>query len=196
MHMVQTNEFTQLLVAYAGGDRSALDRIVAAVYEELRRLASHYLRQERPGHTLQTTALVNEAYLRLVNLEQIQWKDRAHFMMVAAGIMRRVLVDHARSHGNLKHGGELQRVSLDEAMAVAGNQFPDLLMIEEALSRFEKDYPREAKVFEMKFFSEMTGLEIAEALRVSPATVSLDLKFAKLWLRRELRGQTEGGNGH
>lgn len=117
-------------------------------------------------------------------------------MMVAAGIMRRILVDHARSHRNLKHGGGVRRVSLDEAMNVVSDRLPDLLALDEALSRFEKTHPREARVFELKFFSEMAGNEIAEALSVSPATVSLDLKFARLWLQRELRGQGGNGDGH
>ncbi|HMV87872.1 MAG TPA: sigma-70 family RNA polymerase sigma factor [Blastocatellia bacterium] len=186
-------DFAALLAVYSNGDRGAFDQLVALVYDELRRLASYYLRQEAAGNTLQTTALVNEAYLRLAKSAPLSIQDRKHFMALAAQTMRRILVDHARSHQYQKRGGGAQRVSLEEAMTVCREQLPDLLSLDEALSRLEQAHPREAKIFELKFFSELEGKEIAELLGVSTATVSLDLKFARMWLRRAL---AEGTDGH
>jgi RNA polymerase sigma-70 factor, ECF subfamily len=183
---MDTQDFTELLRAYGNGERAAFDQLVTLVYDDLRRLASYYLHQEATGHTLQTTALVNEAYVRLVNSASVSCQDRAHFVALAAQTMRRILVDHARSRGYRKRGGDVRRVPLEAALTVASRQSPDLLMLDAALNEFAKSYPREAKGFELRFFGELSGQEIAEVLGISPATVSLDLKFARLWLRREL----------
>ncbi|MBL8186465.1 MAG: sigma-70 family RNA polymerase sigma factor [Acidobacteria bacterium] len=182
-------DFTDLLRAWGGGDHSALDRLTQLIYAELHRLAKHYMRGERAGHTLQTTALINEAWLRLVDSSRMQWQNRAHFLAVAARIMRRVLVDFAREHNYQKRGGGAAKVELDKVIIATHNSLDEIVAIHEALAKMEQFHPREAEVIEMSFFGGLEGKEIAEALGVSPPTVSKNLKFAKLWLRRELSGQ-------
>lgn len=183
-------DFTALLQAWGEGDQNAFDRLTQMIYAELHRLAKHYMRGERAGHTLQTTALVNEAYLRLVDSSRVKWQNRAHFLAVAARMMRRVLVDIARERNYQKRGGGATKVELDEAAAATHSSLDEIAAVHEALAKMEQVHPREAKAIEMSFFGGLEGKEIAEALGVSPPTVSADLKFAKLWLRRELSCQT------
>jgi RNA polymerase sigma factor (TIGR02999 family) len=179
-------EVTDLLLAWGRGDRSALDRLISLVYEELRRLAHRYMGQERPGHTLQTTALVNEAYLRLIDASRVRWQNRAHFFAVSAQLMRRILVDFARAHRNLKRGGAAQQVSLDEALPVAREPDADLVALDEALTALAAIDPRQARAVELRFFGGLSVDEAAEVLKVSPETVHRDWRVAKVWLLREL----------
>ena len=177
---------TQLLRAWSGGSEAALSELVPMVEVELRRLASAYMARERKGHTLQITALVNEAFMRLIDTRNVSWQDRAHFLGIAARLMRRVLVDHARTRGYQKRGGDLQRVSLDEAMAVSPDPDFNLLALDRALDRLAASDPRKARVIEMRFFGGLTVEETAEALQVSADTVKRDWRLAKLWLLRDL----------
>ena len=176
---------TQVLAAWTNRDPGARDRLVPIVYEELRRLAHHYMRGEREGHTLQTTALVNEAYLRLVGIDGLRWRDRAHFFAMAATLMRRVLVDHARQRGREKRGGGVSVVSLDEN-AVAPRPEVDVVALDEALERLAAADPQQSRVVELRFFAGLSVEETAVALGISPATVKRDWATAKLWLYNEL----------
>ncbi len=188
-----TNEVTQLLLAWSSGDREALDRLMPLVYEELRRLAGHYLVGERRGHTLQATALVNEAYLQLVDSGAREWQNRAHFFGVAAQMMRRVLVDHARSHNSLKRGGEVQRVTFDEGALVSAERLAEIVALDEALGALASFDERKCRVVELRFFGGLSIEETAAALQVSPGTVMRDWTLAKAWLQREIRkGNTDG----
>jgi RNA polymerase sigma factor (TIGR02999 family) len=180
------HEVTRLLLDWRGGDRAALDRLVPIVHDELRRLARHYMRGERDGHTLQTSALINEAYLRLVDHTNIDWQNRAHFFGVAAQAMRRVLVDHARSRGYQKRGAGAQKVELDEAAELAEERASELVALDEALAGLERFDPRKAQVVELRYFGGLTGEETAEVLGLSPATVQREWQAAKLWLLRAL----------
>src|SRR5919197_2138431 len=163
------HEITGLLVAWGGGDESALDRLMPLVYDELRRLAHRYMSRERAGHTLQTTALVNEAYLRLVNWREVRWQNRAHFFAVSAQMMRRILVDFARDRQYLKRGGGALRVSLAEAASLTEQQGADLVALDEALNRLAEVDRRKARVVEMRFFGGLSVGEVAEVLKVSEA---------------------------
>ena len=174
-----------LLRAWSGGDSTALDQLTPIVYDELRRLARHYLRGERRDHSLQTTALVHEAYLRLVDHTRMQWQDRAHFFAVSAQVMRRILVDHARRR-NVKRGRGLRRVSLEEAILVGGDRPTDLAALDDALTSLAERDPRKAQVVEMRFFGGLSVEESAEVLGVSPVTVMREWRTAKAWLYREL----------
>ena len=185
-------EVSGLLRAWGDGDRAALDRLTPIVYEELRRLASHYMRGERPGHSLQATALVNEAYVRLVDYKGMQWQNRAHFFAVSAQLMRRILVDHARRH-NLKRGGGVQHVSLDETAIVGGDRAADLVALDDALDAMARLDPRKVQVVEMRFFGGLSVEETAEVLKVSSVTVMRDWSTAKAWLYRELAGGSTDG---
>jgi len=180
-------EVTLLLRAWRDGDRGALDRLTPIVFEELRRIAGRFMRSERKDHTLQTTALVNEAYLRLVDAE-VGWTDRVHFFALAANMMRRILVDHAKAHRRVKRGGGAVKLSLDEALHVASRPSDDLVGLDEALSRLAEFDERKSRVVELLFFGGLTYDETAEALGISPATVHRELRFAKAWLYREVRG--------
>lgn len=180
---------TELLHAWSDGDKAALNQLVPVVYEELRRQASRYLRREAGSHTLQTTALVNEAYLRLVDQKNIRWQNRAQFFGIAAQLMRRILVDHARAKHRGKRGGWDVRVTLDEAVAIAANQEIDLIALDAALDRLAQIDEQQSKVVEMRFFSGLNVEETAEALSVSPATVKRDWNVAKAWLYREITGE-------
>jgi RNA polymerase sigma-70 factor, ECF subfamily len=182
-------EVSRLLQSWTEGDRQALDRLTPLVYDELRRLARAYLRRERAGHSLQITALVNEAYLRLVDYKRMQWQNRAHFFAVSAQLMRRILVEHARRH-NLKRGGEVQHVSLEAAAEVGGRQAEDLVALDDAMKALERLDHRKAQVVEMRFFGGLSVEETAEVLKVSPITVMRDWNTAKAWLYRELAGGT------
>jgi len=180
---------TELLRAWSGGDESALGALLPLVEAELRRLARGYMARERVGHTLQTTALVNEAYLRLIDARQVRWQDRAHFLGIAARLMRRVLVDHARVRGVQKRGAGAYRVALDDAMAVSPAPDVNLLGLDRALEALAAVDERKSRVIEMRFFGGMTVEETAEVLHVSPDTVKRDWRLAKLWLLRELDGE-------
>jgi RNA polymerase sigma factor (TIGR02999 family) len=189
----QRHQITQLLIDWSHGDETALDRLMPLVYQELRRMAHHHLRNERVGHTLQTTDLVNEAYLRLTDLKKVQWQERVHFFAVAARIMRRILVEQARSRQRLKRGGKHRKIALTEGTALpkvglsdSRGRFLDLLALDEALTRLAATDPRKSKVVEMRFFGGMTNEEIAELLKIAPNTVIRDWNFAEAWLRREL----------
>ena len=188
---VSQDDVTAILRAWSEGDRRALDRLTPIIYDELRRLARRYMRQERPGHSLQTTALVNEAYMRLVDYTRMQWQDRAHFFAVSAQLMRRSLVDHARRH-NLKRGGAVPHVSLDDAASVPGEAPIDLMALDDALNALAQLDPRKARVVEMRFFGGLSVEETAVVLSVSPITVMRDWNSAKAWLYREL---TDGCDG-
>jgi len=188
------NEISGFLRAWSDGDQSALDRLTPVVYEELRHLAHHYMQRERPGHTLQTTALVNEAYIRLVDYRRMKWQDRAHFFAVAAQVMRRILVDDARSH-NIKRGGGVQHVALDDVAVVSSDRTGDLVALDDAMNALARLDPRKMQIIEMRFFGGLSVEETAEVLKVSPATVRRDWSIAKFWLYRELGGGTGDGFG-
>ena|ERR1035441_4770521 len=186
-------DISTLLRAWSGGDQSALKRLTPIVYEELRRLARRYMKRERTGHSLQTTALVNEAYVRLVDYKRMQWQDRAHFFAVSAQLMRRILVEYARRH-NLKRGGGVQHVSLEEAAMVGDDRAPDLVALDDAMNALARHDPRKVQVVEMRFFGGLSVEETAEVLKVSPVTVKRDWSTAKLWLYRELAGGAADGS--
>lgn len=185
-------EVTQLLVEWGNGDQAALDKLLPLVNAELRQLAKRYMRRESPGHTLQTSALVNEAYLRLVDQKHVQWQNRAHFLGIAAQLMRRILIDHARSHQYAKRGGGALRVSLDETAAVAEARAAELLAVDEALEKLTTLDARKGRLVELRFFGGLTEEETAEVLGVSVPTVQREWRAAKAWLHRML---TEG-NGN
>jgi RNA polymerase sigma-70 factor, ECF subfamily len=181
------HEVTELLAAWSGGDESALERLAPLVYDELHRLAGRYMGRERPGHTLQTSALVNEAYLRLANWKGAEWQGRAHFFAVAAKMMRRVLVDFSRDRSYLKRGGGAIRVSLGEAAdEFTEGRGADLIALDEALDALAQVDARKARVVEMRFFGGLSVAEAAGALKVSEETVTRDWRLAKVWLFREL----------
>ena len=177
---------TELLLAWGGGDVGAFDQLLPQVYDELRRLARMQMGRERKDHTLQTTALVNEAYLRLIDVSRVRWQDRAHFFAMSARLMRRILVDHARSRKYVKRGGEAQRVALDEALIVGEERGPELMALDDALQALAVVDPRKSEVVELRFFGGLTVEETAEALHISPETVMRDWRLAKVWLLREL----------
>jgi RNA polymerase sigma factor (TIGR02999 family) len=179
---------SQLLADWANRDPAARERLVPIVYEELRRLAHHYMRGERAGHTLQTTALVNEVYLRLAGIDALQWRDRAHFFAMAATLMRRVLVDYARQRGREKRGAGVSVISLDEN-ALAPQPAIDVVALDDALERLAAVDPQQSRVVELRFFAGLSVEETAEALGISPATVKRDWATAKLWLYNELRAE-------
>lgn len=178
-------EISQLLSAWTKGDAAARDRLVSIVYDELRRLAHRYMRGEREGHVLETTALVNEAYLRLIGLQDLQWRDRGHFFAIAATLMRRILVDDARSRGRDKRGGGIALTAIDDR-AAAPERAVDVVALDEALDRLAILDARQANVVELRFFGGLSIEETAQALEVSPATVKREWSTAKLWLYREL----------
>jgi len=184
---VPTPDVTRLLARWTDGDEAALQQLVPIVHEELRRLARRQMAGERPDHTLQPTALVNEAYLRLVNLKRMQWQDRAHFIAMAARLMRRILVDFARSRGYQKRGGGAQQVSFTHALEVATGQPTDVVALNDALEALADVDERKSRVVELRFFGGLSVEETAEVLNVSRETVKRDWKFAKLWLLRHLR---------
>ncbi len=186
-------EVSNLLRAWSDGDRGALDRLTPIVYEELRRLARHYMKGERASHSLQTTALVNEAYLRLVHYKCMRWQNRAHFFAVSAQLMRRILVDHARRH-SLKRGGGVQRVSLENAAGIAGERAADLVALDDALGALTRIDSRKAQVVELRFFGGLSVEETAEVLKVSPVTVMRDWSTARAWLYREMTHGTAHGS--
>jgi len=179
-------DITQILEDWNAGDQDAPARLMPLVYDELRRLGADFLRNERPDHTLQATALVHEAYLKLVDQKQVEWKSRLHFASIAARAMRQVLVEYARARKADKRGGKLQKIYLDETKELAHTRDPDLIELDEALKSFTGLYPRESEVVELKFFGGLDNGEIAQALNVSTKTIVRDWTFAKTWLCREL----------
>jgi RNA polymerase sigma factor (TIGR02999 family) len=184
---MQSEGITQLLVDWGKGDQAALEKLMPLVYDELRRLASNYLRRERATHTLQPTALVNEAYLKLVDQRNAQWQNRAHFFGISAQLMRRILVDHARQHQSANRGGSnQQRLSITSAERVAKQPEVDLLALNEALEELTQMDPQQAQIVELKFFGGLSIDETAEVLGISHATVERDWKMARAWLRRQL----------
>jgi RNA polymerase sigma factor (TIGR02999 family) len=180
-------DITQLLRAWSGGDRTALDRLTPAVYQELRRIARGYMRRENQGNTLQTTALVNEAYLRLVDVANVGWQDRAHFFAVAAQMMRRILVDAARARASGKRGGGVRRAYLDQIPDISAGRDTELIALDDALQALAELDPRKVRVIELRYFGGLSVEETAEALRISPRSVLRDWNLAKAWLSRELR---------
>jgi len=191
MSEVTSPNVTRLLVAWGKGDQQAFDALMPEVGKELHRLAAHYMAEEPPGHDLQPTALINEAYLRLVDWKNIQWADRAHFFGMAANMMRRVLVDYARKRDRLKRGGEAIQVSFIEAANVPAPQSADVLALDKALEELEALDRRKSRIVEMRFFGGLSQEEVAEALNVSLATVRRDWSLARAWLSRELKKKSE-----
>jgi RNA polymerase sigma factor (TIGR02999 family) len=193
MASTESSQVTKLLKAWRLGDAAALDRLTPLVYEQLRRLARHYMRGERKGHSLQSAALVNEAYLRLVDTATIEWQDRAHFFAVSAQIMRRILVDTARSKASVKRGGQMARVQhstpidFDQMTASGSDKAAALCSLDDALEALARLDARRAQVIELRFFGGLTVEETAEVLKVSPQSVMRDWKLARAWLARELR---------
>jgi RNA polymerase sigma factor (TIGR02999 family) len=179
-------QVTELLLAWSQGQSAALEQLMPLVHNELKRLAHHYMAGQRPGHTLQTTALVNEAYLRLVDCSRVRWQNRAHFFAVSAQLMRRILVDFARSRGYLKRGAGVRPLSLERAPDIFQRTHPDLVALDDALNALAAIDPRKCQVIELRFFGGLTAEESAEVLKVSPDTVLRDWKLAKVWLHREL----------
>ncbi len=181
-------ELSSLLRAWSNGDETALDKLMPLVYDELHRLAHRYMARERGGHnTLQTTALVNEAYLRLIDAHQVEWQDRVHFFAIAAKLMRRILVDFARTRGYRKRGGDVRRVTLDEALVVSLEPDQDLVMLDDSLNALAEFDPRKARVVELRYFGGLSVEETAEVMKVAPITVMRDWNMAKLWLLKELK---------
>ena len=183
---MSSHEITELLVAWGEGDQAALEQLTPLVHADLRRLAHKYMSSERPGHTLQTSALVNEAYIRLIDWKNVRWQNRAHFFAVSAQLMRRILVDFARDKQYVKRGGGALRVSLGEAAAYTECRSSDLVALDEALIALAELDLRKAQVVEMRFFGGLSVEEVAEVLRVSKETVMRDWRLAKVWLLREL----------
>src|SRR5947209_8421261 len=179
------NEVTQLLVAWSNGDQAARDELMPLVYEELHRLAHLYMKQERSGHTLQTSALVNEAFVRLVDQRDVRWQNRAHFFGIAAQIMRRILVDYARNRHYAKRGGSARQVSLNEALIVSEERSAEVVALDDALKRLATMDERKSQIVELRFFGGLSIDETAEVLGVSPGTVMRDWTLAKAWLRKE-----------
>ncbi len=180
------HEVTELLRAWSNGDQAALEKLAPLVDDELHRLAKAYLAQERRDHTLQTTALVNEAYLRLIDQQAVQWESRAHFYGVCARLMRQILVDYARVRRSVKHGGETIRVTLDEAVAIPARSEIDLIALDDALISLARIDPRKSRIVELRFFGGLTVEETAEVLGISVSTVHAEWRLAKMWLLKEL----------
>lgn len=194
MDLPSNHEVTSLLKAWSSGDEQALQRLTPLVYRQLHQVARRYMAGERSGHTLQTTALVNEVYLRLVDCGRVNWQDRAHFFAMSAQLMRRILIDFARSRDYLKRGGAIPHISLEEAPSVCEEPDVNLVALDDALKALAAVDERKSKVVELKFFGGLNAEETAEVLRVSSDTVMRDWKFAKIWLLRELsRGRASDG---
>src|SRR5262250_2881236 len=187
------DEVSKLLQAWSEGDKTALERLTPIVYDELHRLARRYMRREHSSHSLQTTALLNEAYLRLVDYKRMRWQNRAHFFAVSAQLMRRILVDHARRH-NLKRGAGVLHVSLEEAAVIGGGQDEDLVALDDALHALARFDTRKSQVVELRFFGGLSVEETAEVLRISPITVMRDWSTARAWLYREMNGGSPNGS--
>ena len=181
-----SHEVTQLLVDWGNGNKAAADKLMPLVYEELHRLAHQYMNRERPEHTLQTSALVNEAYLRLIDQKHVHWQNRSHFFGIAAQLMRKILVDYARSRQYQKRGGDARQVELDEAMIVSQERTADVIALDDALKGLAEFDARKSQIVELRFFGGLSIEETAEVLKVSPGTVMRDWTLAKAWLRKEM----------
>jgi RNA polymerase sigma factor (TIGR02999 family) len=193
MPAISSHQITDLLQAWSDGDQTALNRLMPLVYDELHRLATRYMRRERSDHTLQTTALINEAYLRLIERGHTRWENRAHFFAISAQLMRQILVDFARSRRSRKRGGGKFQVSLGEALAAPVKRDADLVALDDALNELAAIDERKSRIVELRFFGGLSEKETADVLKISPATVRRDWKVAKVWLLRELRrGQEDG----
>lgn len=186
MNQPLTHDVTQLLVEWSKGDKEALDKLMPLIHAELRRLAHHYMSRERGDHTLQTTALVNEAYLRLVNRKEVQWQNRTHFFAIAATLMRNILVDHARSHAYAKRGGGAHKIDLNEALVASQQRAAEVVALDDALTRLAVIDPQQSRIVELRFFGGLTIEETADVLDISPATIKREWKTAKAWLYQEL----------
>jgi len=186
MSIPSTDDVTRLLLDWSKGDRSALEKLMPVVYDELRRMAKQYMRRERPGHTLESTALVNEAYLKLVDCSRVGWQNRAHFFAVAAQLMRRILIDHARSRNYAKRGGGIRKVSLDEAAILSEERAEDLIAIDDALIELQAVDERKSKIVELRFFGGLNLDETAEVLGISSPTVQREWRKAKAWLYKRV----------
>lgn len=182
----RVKEVSALLADWTNGDPAARDKLIPFVYDQLRRLAHRHMALERPGHSLQTTALVNEVYLKLVNQREATWQNRAHFFALASQVMRHILVDYARTRNRTKRGGEAERVSLEESMVVSNERFAELVALDEALSSLAEIDPRGSQVIELRYFGGLSIEETAEVLKISPATVMRDWSKAKAWLYRAI----------
>lgn len=185
---VSPDEVTQLLVSWSNGNKAALDRLLPMVYAELRRLARRYMGRESPGHTLQTSALINEAYLKLIDQRNVQWQNRAHFFAVAAQVMRHILIDHARSRHYAKRGAGARRISLDDTAVLSDERAAELVALDDALTALAELDPRKSRIIELRFFGGLSIEETAEILQISPVTVTRDWRAARAWLRREMSG--------
>ena len=181
------NEVTQLLLCWNKGDKNALDELIPLVYRELRRLARMYMGRERSNHTLQTSALINEAYLRLVDQQNVEWQDRAHFFAVASQIMRNILIDHARRYLSAKRGAGVQKVELNESVTANGKRASELIALNDALASLATYDARKSQIIELQFFGGLNIKEISEVAKISPATVNRELHAAKLWLHRIMK---------
>ena len=186
MPEAESSETTQLLRAWAGGDRGALDQLAPRIYEELRRIAGHFMQEERPGRTLQTTALVHEVYIKLIDVKNVDWQHRAHFFAIAAQMMRRILLDQARRRAAVKRGGGAAKLNLDEALDVGAGRAREVIALDDALTALAKIDARKCEVIELRFFSGLSVEETAEVLKVSPDTVMRDWRLARAWLLAEL----------
>lgn len=181
-------QITELLVNWANGDQSALDTLMPVVYAELHRLAHHYMKRERPGHTIQTSALVNEAYLKLIDQRKTRWQNRTQFFAISAQLMRRILVDHARSHGYVKRGGGARKVSLGEVADLSQIGANDVVTLDEGLALLAEIDPRQSQIVELRFFAGLTIKETAEVMDLSPATIKTEWRTARAWLYRYMKG--------
>ncbi|HEY0049955.1 MAG TPA: sigma-70 family RNA polymerase sigma factor [Pyrinomonadaceae bacterium] len=186
MNQPASQEITRLLLAWGSGDKAALDALMPIVYDELRRLAKRYMRRQNPDHTLQTTALVNEAYLRLIDSSRVRWQDRTHFFAISAQLMRRILVDFARAKNSRKRGGEQIQITLDERIEAPFETETNLVELDEALQRLAKLSPRQSRIVELRYFGGLSEEEISETLAISTRTVRRDWSLARAWLYREL----------
>jgi len=182
-------EITQLLLSWSKGDEAALDRLIPIVYPELRRLARRYMAGQSPEHTLQTSALINEAYLRLVDQQAVEWQDRSHFFAAAAQMMRHILIDHARSHRYAKRGAGAQHLPLDEVAIVSQERAADLIALDDALTRLAEFDKRKAQIVELRFFGGLTVEETAEFMKLSPITIKREWRSAKAWLQSEIESR-------
>ena len=185
--MTTPEPITQLLIDWNNGSPEALEKLMPMVEAELRRIAANYMRRERPGHTLQTSALVNEAYLKLVDQREVHWQNRSHFFALASQMMRRILLDHARTQGRVKRGGEAVHVNLEDVAVMSPQKSEELIALDEALTRLAEFDPQKGRLVEMRFFGGLTVEEVAEVLEIAPVTVMLHWRLAKAWLQKEMR---------
>jgi RNA polymerase sigma-70 factor (ECF subfamily) len=187
MKSFSSKNITELILAWGNGDKEAINQLIPLIYSELHRLAARYMRRENAGHTLQTTALVNEAYCKLVDQKNVQWQNRAHFFGIAAQAMRRILVDHARSRSRLKRGGDAKKISLDESALIPQPEVKELISLDDALTRLAQFDPQKSRIVEMKFFGGLSMEEIAEVEKVSKSTIEREWRKAKAWLYHEIQ---------